>query len=145
MMAVPGSARMEKNNLESQPPKTQEEITEYKNLLKENLVIPLQMEVFTADIDGSNVKQVTQLGEANWAPNFMPDGNIIFCSNHEYPKGFPFNMYTMHADGSHISKISHDNSFDAFPMFSPDGKKLFSAAPVIMAEAGISIFLLPIG
>lgn len=105
-------------------PKTKEEINEYKSLLKENLVIPLQMEVFTANVDGSDVKQVTHLGEANWAPNYLHDGRIIFCSNHEYKRGFPFNMYTMDADGKHIEKISHDNSFDAFPMFSPDGKKI---------------------
>lgn len=105
-------------------PKTKEEIDEYKSLLKDNLVAPLQMEVFTANIDGSDVKQVTNLGESNWAPNYLHDGRIIFCSNHEYPRGFPFNMYIMNADGSHIEKISHDNSFDAFPMFSPDGKKI---------------------
>lgn len=105
-------------------PKTKEEIAEYKNLLKENLVAPLQMEVFTANIDGSDVKQITHLGGANWAPNYLHDGRVIFCSNHQYPRGFPFNMYIMNADGNHIEKVSHDKSFDAFPMFSPDGKKI---------------------
>ncbi len=105
-------------------PKTEAEIKEYKDLLTENLVAPIQMEVFTANADGSNVKQVTSLGQANWAPNFLKDGRIIFCSNHEYIRGFPFNMYLVNADGSHLEKISHDNGFDAFPMFSPDGKKI---------------------
>ena len=105
-------------------PKTPEEIKEYKDLLKEGLVAPIQMEVFTANADGSNVKQVTSLGQANWAPNFLPDGRIIFCSNHEYKRGFPFNMYTMDADGKNIEKISRDKGFDAFPMFSPDGTKI---------------------
>jgi TolB protein len=109
-------------------PKTEEEIKEYKELLKEGLVAPTKMEVFTANADGSNVKQVTSLGQANWAPNFLPDGRIIFCSNHEYKRGFPFNMYTMNADGTGIEKISRDKGFDAFPMFSPDGKMiLFSS------------------
>jgi Tol biopolymer transport system component len=109
-------------------PKTPEEIKEYNELLKENLVAPTKMEVFTADSDGTNMKQVTSLGQANWAPNFMPDGNIIFCSNHEYKRGFPFNMYTINADGSNMEKVSRDKGFDAFPMFSPDGKRiLFSS------------------
>lgn len=109
-------------------PQTQEEIKEYKELLSEGLVAPTKMEVFIANADGSEVRQITELGQANWAPNFMPDGRIIFCSNHEYPRGFPFNMYTMNADGSHIEKVSRDKGFDAFPMFSPDGKKiLFSS------------------
>jgi len=106
-------------------PKTEEEIREYKELLAQGLVMPTNMEVFVADADGSNVRQVTNLGKANWAPNFMPDGKrIIFASNHEYEKGFPFNMYIINIDGTGLKKISHDGGFDAFPMFSPDGKKI---------------------
>jgi Tol biopolymer transport system component len=109
-------------------PSTEEEIKEYKDLLKEGLVAPTRMEVFVADADGSHPKQVTYLGGANWAPNFTPDGRIIFCSNHEYKRGFPFNMYIINTDGTGLQKISRDKGFDAFPMFSPDGKKiLFSS------------------
>lgn len=106
-------------------PKTPEEIKEYKDLLNQGLVMPTNMEVFVANADGSDAKQITHLGKANWAPNFMPDGKrIIFASNHEYEKGFPFNLYIINIDGSGLQKISHDGGFDAFPMFSPDGKKL---------------------
>lgn len=105
-------------------PKTEAEIKEYKELLKEGLVAPTQMEVFIANADGSNAKQITSLGQANWAPNFLPDGRIIFCSNHEYKRGFPFNMYVMNQDGTDLQKISRDKGFDAFPMFSYDGKKI---------------------
>jgi len=105
-------------------PKTEEEVKEYKELLKDGLVAPTRMEVFLANADGSNARQVTALGQANWAPNFMPDGRIIFCSNHEYKRGFPFNMYTVNADGSGMEKVSRDKGFDAFPMFSPDGRRV---------------------
>lgn len=106
-------------------PKTPEEIKEYKTLLSEHLVAPTNMEVYIADADGSNVKQVTSFGQANWAPNYMPDSKrIIFASNQEYPKGFPFNMYIVNEDGSNLTKVSRDSGFDAFPMFSPDGKKI---------------------
>jgi len=105
-------------------PKTEAEIKEYKELLAENLVAPTQMEVYVANADGSNAKQITSLGQANWAPNFLNNGRIIFCSNAEYKRGFPFNMYLLNADGSGIEKISHDKGFDAFPMMSPDGKKI---------------------
>lgn len=105
-------------------PKTEAEIKEYKELLNEGMVAPTQMEVFTAAADGSNAKQITSLGQANWAPNFLPDGRIVFCSNHEYKRGFPFNMYLLNADGTGMTKISHDKGFDAFPMISPNGKKV---------------------
>ncbi|RYY30257.1 MAG: hypothetical protein EOO04_05295, partial [Chitinophagaceae bacterium] len=106
-------------------PSTAEELSEYKSLLAENLVAPTSMEVFTANADGSNQQKITGLGQANWAPAFMPDSKrIIFASNHEYKRGFPFNMYTMNGDGSNLQKISRDNGFDAFPMFSYSGKKI---------------------
>ena len=106
-------------------PKTEAEIKEYKDLLAENLVAPTSMEVWVANADGGNARQVTSFGQANWAPAYMPDNKrIIFASNHEYKRGFPFNLYTINEDGSNLTKISRDNGFDAFPMFSPDGKKI---------------------
>lgn len=106
-------------------PKTDAEIKEYKDLLAENLVAPTNMEVWVANADGSNARQVTSYGQANWAPAYMPDSKrIIFASNHEYKRGFPFNLYTINEDGSNLQKISRDKGFDAFPMFSPDGKKI---------------------
>ncbi len=106
-------------------PKTEAEIAEYKSFFALNLVAPTNMEVWTANADGSDAKQITFLPSANWAPNFTPTGNkIIFCSNHEYKRGFPFNMYLINLDGTGIEKISRDKGFDAFPMFSPDGKKI---------------------
>ena len=106
-------------------PKTEEQIKEYKELLAENLVAPTNMEVWTANADGSNAQQITDLKQANWAPNFTPDGkHIIFCSNHEYKYGFPFNMYLTDLDGKNLTKISRDKGFDAFPMFNKKGNKI---------------------
>jgi TolB protein len=106
-------------------PKTDAEIKEYKQFLSEHLVAPTNMEVFISNADGSDPKQVTKFGQANWAPAYMPDNKrIIFASNHEYPRGFPFNLYTINEDGTQLQKISRDKGFDAFPMFSPDGKKI---------------------
>ena len=105
-------------------PRTEAELKDYYDLLAQGLVAPTNMELWMCNVDGSDAHQVTNLGQANWAPNFTPDGNIIFCSNHEYKRGFPFNMYLLNADGTNLRKISRDKGFDAFPMFSPDGKKI---------------------
>jgi len=106
-------------------PKTEAEIKEYKDLLAENLVAPTSMEVYIANADGSNIRQVSNFSQANWAPAYMHDNKtIIFASNHEYKRGFPFNMYTMNEQGGELTKISRDKGFDAFPMFSPNGKQI---------------------
>lgn len=110
-------------------PKTETEIKEYKELLAEGMVAPTNMEVWVANADGSDAKQITSLGQANWAPNFTPDSKrIIFCSNHEYKRGFPFNMYLTDINGKGLEKVSRDKGFDAFPMFSPNGKKIIFAS-----------------
>lgn len=109
----------------SSRPKTEEEIADYKQLLTQGLVTPTEMELYVANADGSNVQQVTKLGKANWAPFFHPSGEkIIFASNHESERGFPFNLYLINLDGSGLEKITHDGTFDAFPVFSNDGKYL---------------------
>ncbi len=105
-------------------PKTPAEIKKYKDLLAQGLVEPTNMEIFVCNADGSDLKQVTHLGGANWAPFFHPSGKkIIFSSNHK-TKSIPFNLYMINLDGSGLEQITFDPIFDAFPMFSYDGKKL---------------------
>jgi dipeptidyl aminopeptidase/acylaminoacyl peptidase len=110
-------------------PTTEAEVKEYKDLLAQGLVMPTHMELFVANADGTDQHQVTHLGKANWAPAFTPSGKkLVFASDYEYERGFPFNLYLINLDGTGLERISHDDSFDAFPMFSPDGKKfIFSS------------------
>jgi len=109
----------------SSRPKTEAEISEYKGLLAEGLVQPTQMELFICNADGSDLKQLTNLGNANWSPFFLPDGkSILFSSNFEAERGFPFNLYKIDIDGKNLKRITHGETFDAFPVFSNDGKYL---------------------
>lgn len=106
-------------------PESEEEINKYRNLLKENLVEPTQMELFTINVDGTDLKQITHLGKANWAPFYHPNGKkIIFSSNHRSQRGFDFQLYMINEDGSGIEQITTQSVFNSFPMFSPDGKYL---------------------
>jgi Tol biopolymer transport system component len=106
-------------------PKTDEEIATYKRLLSEGLVQPTQMELFVCNVDGSELRQITSLGQANWAPFFHPSGQkIIFSSNHRSERGFPFNLYMINLDGTGLEQITQDSVFAAFPMFSYNGKYL---------------------
>jgi TolB protein len=107
-------------------PQTPEEQKEYKDLLAKNLVMPTNMEIYVCNADGSNLRQVTKLGKANWAPYFHPDGKrIVFASNHHAQgRGFKFNLFMINVDGSNLQQITFDETFDSFPMFSYDGKKL---------------------
>jgi Tol biopolymer transport system component len=109
----------------SSRPKTEEEIKEYQDLLAEGLVQPTNMELYICNADGSDLRQLTNLGNANWSPFFHPSGEkILFSSNFEAERGFPFNLYMIDIDGKNLERVTHGETFDAFPVFSNDGKKL---------------------
>lgn len=106
-------------------PQTEEEIAEYKKLLSQGLVQPTEMELFVCNADGSDLRQLTFLGNANWCPFFHPSGEkVLFSSNFEAERGFPFNLYLIDIDGKNLKRVTHGETFDAFPVFSNDGKYL---------------------
>ena len=110
-------------------PKTEEEIKDYKEYLAKGLVAPTNMEIFTVNIDGSDLKQITHLGKANWAPFYHPKGKkILFSSNHHSKRGYDFQLYMINEDGTGLEQITTESVFNSFPMFSPDGKKLVWAS-----------------
>ena len=113
----------------SSRPKTPEEIKKYKDLLARNLVEPTDMELFICNVDGSDLKQITHLGNANWSPYFHPSGKkVLFSSNHKSKKGFPFNLFMVNLDGTGLEQITFGHVFESFPVFSPDGKYLVFAS-----------------
>jgi TolB protein len=127
----------------SSRPKTEDEISEYKELLSQGLVKPTDMELYVCNVDGSELRKITDLGNANWAPFFHPSGEkIIFSSNHASEKGYPFNLFMINIDGTGKEQITYDGVFDAFPMFSPDGKKLiFSSNRINGGTKATNLFI----
>ncbi len=110
-------------------PKTEQEKADYLALFKDNLIRPSTLELWVMNADGSNKRQVTRNGKANFGPYFFPDGKrIIFASNMDDPKGRNFDLYKINVDGSGLERITYNETFDGFPMFSPDGKKLVFAS-----------------
>lgn len=109
-------------------PQTEEEKQEYRDLLAQDLVAPAQMELYVCNTDGTDLKKITDLGKANWAPFFHPSGEkVIFSSNHA-SGGRTFNLFMINLYGTGLEQITYDETFDAFPMFSHDGSKLVFAS-----------------
>ncbi len=102
-------------------------LKEYQDLLAEGLIRPGKLEIYVMNADGSNIRQVTNNGAANFGPYFFPDGKrIIYCSNQDDPKGRNFDLYMINVDGTGNERITYNDTFDGFPMFSlHDGGKKF--------------------
>jgi Tol biopolymer transport system component len=105
------------------------ELAEYKALLKDGLWRPTDLEIFVANADGTNARQVTNFGGSSFAPFFHPDGKrIIFSSNMEDPKGRNFDLFLIDVDGTNLERVTFNETFDGFPMWTPDGKSLVFAS-----------------
>ncbi|MHB1298664.1 MAG: hypothetical protein ACYC0B_09075 [Gemmatimonadaceae bacterium] len=115
-------------------PKDSTELAQYKELLAQNMIRPSKVELFVMNADGSDQRQVTALGGANFGPSWSPDGShIIFSSNFESPRSGNFELFLVRADASmagadQLEKVTTHPSFDGFAMFSPSGSQLIWAS-----------------
>jgi TolB protein len=104
-------------------------LTSYRDLLAQRLVRPNRMELWVMNADGSDQRQITRLGGANFGPSWTRDGQrIVFSSNYRQPRSGNFDLFLVNLDGSGLERITTDESFDGFPMFSPDGRSLVWAS-----------------
>jgi TolB protein len=111
-------------------PTSEKEISDYQELLKQNLIRPTSLELWIMKADGSGKHPITKLGAASFGPSFFPDGQrIIFSSNQGATGGMGnFELYAINRDGTNLEQITHSDGFDGFPVFTPDGKKLVWAS-----------------
>ncbi|MBM4192887.1 MAG: hypothetical protein FJ202_00710 [Gemmatimonadetes bacterium] len=119
------------------------ELKDYQNLLAQRAVRPAKVELWVMNADGSNQRQVTRLGGANFGPSWTPDGRkIIFSSNHKDPRGRNFDLFLVNLDGSGLEQLTTDPGFDGFPMFSPDGRRLiWGAGRFAKGERDVNLFI----
>ena len=119
------------------------ELDDYRALLKEGLWRPTELELFVMNRDGSDLRQLTTLGGANFAPSWHPDGKrIIFASNKHDPRGRDFDLYLINVDGTGLERVTYNETFDGFPMFSADGRHLvFASNRNAKAEGETNVFI----
>lgn len=116
-------------------PKAGKELEDFQRLLSQGLVRPSKLELYVANADGSDARQVTYLNAASFAPFWFPgQERILFSSNAGDPKGREFDLWAVNADGTDLERITFTKGFDGFPMFSPDGKTLAFSSNRMTAE-----------
>lgn len=130
-------------------PRNGAELEEMRSLLRQHLVRPTRMELWTANADGTGAHAVTDFNVASFAPFFYPkslagasDRRIIFSSNYPDARGREFDLWGINSDGTDLERITFSADFDGFPIFSPDGKKLaFSSNRGGKAKGETNVFL----
>ena len=79
------------------------------------------LELYTANPDGSDLRQVTHNGAYNAEATASPDGSrVIFTSTQDGA----IDLYPMNVDGSDVRRITTRVGYDGGAFFSPDGSKI---------------------
>jgi len=79
-------------------------------------------QISIANIDGSNVIQLTNDDTDNFNPKISPDGTqIAYLSNRDGNQ----EVYVMNVDGSNQTRLTRNRIRDGDPAWAPDGSKVF--------------------
>jgi len=78
-------------------------------------------EISIADMDGSNLKHLTDNESNEWHPDVSPDGKqITFMSDRDGN----YEIYVMDIDGSNQKRLTNNDVDDWYPSWSSDGSKI---------------------
>ncbi|TCS95758.1 TolB family protein [Hazenella coriacea] len=81
-------------------------------------------DIFSVNVDGTGLTQITNTPESEDAPNLSPDGQKIVYSVY-YNDSFSAEIFMMNIDGSGVEKLTNNpNQLKFHPVFSPDGLKI---------------------
>ncbi len=76
-------------------------------------------DIFVANADGSDLKQITTTPGYDAEATLSPDGKkLVFTST----RNGDIDIYTMNVDGSHVKQLTHELGYDGGPFYSRDGK-----------------------
>ena len=104
---------------EAKERKEQEELRRSGKRRRYNWVFDPHMELYEADPDGKNLRQLTKVKGYDAEGAYSSDGKrIAFCSDRD---GDP-DLYIMDADGSNLKQLTDIDGYDGGPFISPDGE-----------------------
>jgi Tol biopolymer transport system component len=76
-------------------------------------------DIFTAKLDGSDLKQLTMTSGYDAEATISEDGKkIVFTSL----RNGDLDIYSMDANGKHVKQLTHELGYDGGPAYSPDRK-----------------------
>jgi TolB protein len=93
-----------------------------KKIVFRKILGEMNSEVFVADSDGSNLRNLTNHWAFDGWPEWSPDGKrIAFASN----RAASYQIYIMNADGSDVRLVANTEGRATVPRWSPDGKTIY--------------------
>lgn len=78
-------------------------------------------EIYTAQLDGSDLRRLTKEPRQDMRPRYSPDGQQIAFTS---ARDGNYELYLMCSDGSNVRRITHSPERDDYPAWHPSGQKL---------------------
>jgi Tol biopolymer transport system component len=104
---------------EEQARKQQEEDKRSGTRRRYNWDFDPHTDIFTADLDGKNLRRLTDARGYDAEGAYDASGRVIaFCSDRD---GDP-DLYLMNADGGDVRQLTNEKGYDGGPFTSPDGR-----------------------
>lgn len=92
-------------------------------------------EIYVADYDGQNARQLTNHGSASIKPKFSPDGSKIAYLSYKDRYAF---LYVLDRESGRVTSLSKEPGLNATPAWSPDGSMI---AMTLSKNANTEIYL----
>lgn len=97
----------------------------YKKLVARNLVPAGPSELWIANADGTEAREITYLDAPSWSPTWLgTQGRIVFASRFGGSGPGDVDLWAIDANGTDLERITTAPGPDASPAVSPDGKWL---------------------
>ena len=95
-------------------------------------------EIYSMDINGNNLLQLTDHPADDGNPAGSPDGRrIVFMSE----RGLTPDLYVIDRDGNNVVRLTQDNFLEAHPSWTPDGTK-FAFASFRIVVGNVEIYVM---
>lgn len=95
-------------------------------------------DVFTMNVDGSEVTNLTNDGRYENSVDWSPDGRELVFSGYVYEEGGGWALQTISADGSNRRRVTQADMFAVSPSWSPNGRRIaFSGYDDVGADGSL--------
>jgi len=99
------------------------EVEDYKKLLARNLVPAGPSELWIANADGTEAREITYLDAQSFSPTWLgTEGRVVFASRFGAPGPHDVDLWAVDTNGTNLERITTAPGWDASPAVSPDGK-----------------------
>jgi Tol biopolymer transport system component len=120
------------------------ELDDYKKQLDDKRLAPATTDLWVANADGTDARQVTYTDTVVSSPTWYPhEPRVMFSSGSGSDNLRDVELWAIDVSGAALERISTAPGFDGFPTFSPDGKWLaFSSARAsLLGRRDVNVFV----